>query len=136
MTDITDEDLVRRYLDLRAYLEKRADELKEELAVWVAQKTLIEGVMMKRLNDRNAQNSATDAGTFFKQSWTSVKVKDKTLFLDHVFTQRMEGLPDCYDMLTQAVAKDSVTAFMEAHDGQPPPGIEVEHGSKIQVRKG
>lgn len=136
MTDITDTDLVRRHLDLRAFFERRAAEVKAELAPWQAMQTLIEGEMMRRLNERKAQNSATDEGTFFKVSGTSVRVKDKVAFLDHVFTQRMQGLPDAYDMLTQALAKDSVIAFMDANGGKTPPGVEAEHYTKVQVRKG
>lgn len=136
MTDITDEALVVRHLALRDFLSRRADEFKLEVAPWQAQQELIEGEMLRRLNERKADNSRTEFGTFFKTSWTSTRVKDKVAFLDHVFEQRMKGLSNCYDMLTQAVAKDSVIAFMKANGEKPPPGIEIEHGTKVQVRKG
>lgn len=134
--DITDEDLVRRHLDLRVFLKKSADDYAAAMKPWEDQATLIEGEMLKRLNDRGADNSKTASGTFFKTTGTSTRVVDKVAFLDHVFAKRMNGQPNCYDMLTQAVAKDSVIAHMQENDGQPPPGIEATQYVKVQVRKG
>lgn len=136
MTTITDVDLVRRLLAIRTYLSERADDLKKELAEWTAQEELIENEMLRRLNERQADNSKTEAGTFYKDRGTSTRVVDKVKFLDHVFQLRLRGEPNAYDMLTQAVAKDSVLAFMKDNAGQPPPGVEATGYIKIKVRKG
>lgn len=134
--DITDEDLVRRHLDLRAFLKEQADQFAENMKPWTAQADLIEGEMLKRLNDRGADNSKTASGTFYKETNTSIRVVDKVAFLDHVFQKRLKGEPNCYDALTQAVAKDSVIAHMKENDGQPPPGVEATQYIKVKVRKG
>ena len=136
MTDITDEALVRRHRDLTAYLDAEETALVEKLKPWKEQRTLIEGEMLTRLNDRKANNSKTDAGIFFKKTSKSTRVVDKVVFLDHVFALRLNGSPNAYDMLTQAVAKDSVLAWMKDHDGEAPPGVKVEEFTKIEVRKG
>lgn len=132
----TDEDLTTRHLALRALLEQLVAKHKAELSPWQDMQDIIENEMLRRLNERAADNSSTPAGTFFKVRGTSVKVTDKVVFLDHVFAQRLNNLPNCYDMLTQAVSKDSVTAFIKDNGGQPPPGVEVTSYIKIQVRKG
>lgn len=136
MTDITDVDLVRRHLDLRAYLDEQAEAHAAAMKPWVEMVDLIEGEMLRRLNERKAKNSKTDAGIFFKKEGKSTRVVDKVLFLDHVFQLRLNGEPNAYDMLTQAVAKDSVLAWAKEHGGEPPPGVKVEEYTKIQVRKG
>lgn len=133
---ITDEDLVRRRLALKAYLEMLAEAHKAELQPWQDQQELVEGEMLRRLNERQAKNSSTPAGTFYKEDGTSFKVTDKVAFLDFVFTLRMNADPNAYDMLTQSVAKDSVLDYRKANDGKSPPGIEATGYTKIKVRKG
>lgn len=134
--DITDEDLVRRRLDLRAYIDAEDDKHAAQMAPWKQQIDLIEGEMLRRLIERKAKNSSTPAGTFYREDGTSFKVTDKVAFLDFIFTLRMNSNPNAYDMLTQAVAKDSVIEYRNNNDGASPPGIEATGYTKIKVRKG
>lgn len=134
--DYTDEQLVMRHLAMRAHIDALTAAYKAEVAQWNGYMETIENEMGRRLNARGANSSPTDAGTFYKQTGTSTRVVDKMAFLEHVFQQRLNNMPNCYDMLTQAVSKDSVLAYMKENGEHPPPGVEVTKYTNINVRKG
>lgn len=137
----TDEQLVERLLALRSHIEVLDKEAAERVKPFAESRELIEQEMLRRLLERKATNpkhpgnSHTAFGTFYIEKMMSTKMVDKVMFLDHVFTNKLRGVPNCYDILTQAVSKDSVAAYIEASKGHPPPGIEVTYFNKIKVRK-
>jgi hypothetical protein len=133
--EITDADLVQRLRALRTHIDLLATEAAAIAAPFEEAKKTIEAVMLARLNERHAKNSRTEYGTFYKEDIMSTKVVDKVKFLDHVFALRSNGAMSAYDLLTQAVSKDSIATYIEASGGHPPPGVEVEYFVKIKVRK-
>lgn len=125
----TDEQLIAHYIkirDAKTALKKLHDKALEPYDQNMA---AIELAMLKRLNDRNAQNSKTDAGTAFKKLSTSATVKDRDAFLNYI---RDHG---AWDLLTNHVSKESVEAILEL-TGSPPDGVETTNVIKVQFRKG
>lgn len=126
----TDLQLCQRYLELREFIERRAKEQIAELEPYKDGMKAIEGMMQLALNERGANNSRVEGvGTFFKVRTTAARVTDPAAFFAHVLETRNTNL------LTSAVAKDAVQAFMDANGGHQPPGVEITYIDKVNVRK-
>lgn len=133
---VTDHDLTLKHIAIGESAAALMEQQKAAITPFANAEELIENEMMRRLLERKAKNSKTDAGIFFTKLTKSTRVVDKVKFLDHVFEMRLQGTPNCYDMLTQAIAKDSVLAYAKEHAGEMPPGVTYNEFYKIQVRKG
>src|SRR5689334_16298657 len=75
----SDADLVHRYNELRAYKEKREEELATELKPATEGMEAIKGEMLRRLNERSPDvtkkaNSKTEHGTAFRVRHVRAKV--------------------------------------------------------------
>jgi hypothetical protein len=127
----TTADLIGRYIALRDHIDQMQKDFETSLVPYKDAMTAIEGAVTVEINALgNGHNSIkTEQGTAFRQEWSSVKVADRESFLDFVFDGRREGF------LTSAVPKDAVKEFCEAHNGQPPPGVDVVRGYKTVFRK-
>jgi len=136
---ITLDTVVEKYIALRdekAEIEKRH---KEELRPTHEAMRLLEAYMQKALDEQN-QKSASFAGigTCFKQKWTKAKVTNWPAVLQWIKEN------DRDDLLTQAVNKTVVIEEMTKMDPEtgevtmvpcPIPGVEVENGYKVNVRR-
>lgn len=136
---ITLDKVVARYVALRDEKDAITKRHKEELRPITESLTMLESFMQKMLDEQN-QKSASFAGigTCFKQKWTSTKVRNWAATLDWIQAN------DRYDLLTQAVNKTGVIEEMTQTDpatGEvtmipcPIPGVEVDSGFKVQVRR-
>lgn len=133
---VTDHDLTLKHIAVGESAKALVEQQQAAVTPFAEAEQLIENEMQRRLLERKAKNSKTDAGIFFTKLTKSVRVVDKVKFLDHVFELRLQGKPNCYDMLTQAVAKDSVLAYAKDNADAMPPGVAYSEFYKIQVRKG
>lgn len=137
---VTLDKVVAHYIALRDKKDAITARHKDELRPVNDAMALLEAFMQKSLDAQN-QRSASFAGigTCFKQKWTSVKVGDWEETLDYIREN------DRWDLLTQAVNKTAVIESMSERDpttGEerlvpcPIPGVSVDSGFKVQVRKG
>lgn len=132
MTDMSDEALIAKYLDLRGALEKMAKAYSDHVAPYQKGMEAIEGMLLGRLIERQANNTKTDSGVAYKQTNTSTKVVDKAAMLRFAYDNFGTWGKD---MLTAHVAKDTVQLYMDKNEGRTPPGVEVTHFIKLVVRK-
>lgn len=127
--NLTPADLVRKYLELRAYVEAATASFEESLKPYKAGLETIEGAIHKHLDDNGLDNIKTPDGTAFKKSGTRVRVKDRQVFFDFVKTQ-----PNGLDMLAGNLVKEEVLKYVKEHE-TPPPGIDYVTYIGVQVRK-
>lgn len=136
---VTLNDIVTRYLAMRSEKEAIEKQHKDELRPIKESMEMLEAAMQKLL-DEQGQKSASFAGvgTCYKQKWTKAKVTDWEATLQ--WMQEHER----WDLLTQAVNKTVVIEEMTQVDPEtgettlvpcPIPGVEVDSGWKVNVRR-
>lgn len=141
--NISNGDLVKRYVEIRDYIKARTDDFGAEMKQWKEGLTAIEGMLNLKLQTENEQNIKTEFGTAFFQSGMSVKVANKPVFFnaiimqvaDAALRQDMAAAQKAMTILTANVSKDEIKEYMAANEDRLPPGVEVEHFKTVQVRR-
>src|SRR5271167_2135418 len=80
--NVTDVQLVEKYIALRDHVTARKAAHTEELAPYTAGMGVIEGEFLRRLIERGADNTKTEAGTAYKTTLLNIKVIDQEAFLN------------------------------------------------------
>jgi len=132
----TDLELVQAYIARRDYIAAQTKTFSDTMAPYKDQMDLIENEMLRRLNERGADNTATDAGTAYKEQQMSVKCTDKDAMLKFV----IDNL-DTYgkDLITANVSKETLRLYIDKSDEHPnglvPPGLNVSYLTTVKFRK-
>lgn len=121
---ITMDKLVEAYVARRDRLTAMEKEHKVKTAPIKAEMEKLETAMHRLMDELGMTAVRTPYGTPYKQTWTSVKVTDWEEVLDYI---RQYGR---YDLLKHDVNK---TAVLDT--GEPIPGVEVQQGIKVNVRR-
>lgn len=124
----TDEQLVGRFIELRDWLAAEDEAHTARLAPSKGAMQAIEGELHRRLIDRKATAGSTENGTFYTTTTLTARVADREAFLEYVFSNNLR------DMIAASVTKDSVKAFQEAHNSDPP-GVASQWITKLTVRR-
>lgn len=145
MTEYTDQQIIDQYMVVKDKKEAIQKRHEAELAPYNdALKTLC-AMMHERLNERGANHSTVDLinmagkGTAFFSPFLSVKVTDRSQFLRFCISDPDWGM----ELLTAHVSKDALRTFMEKHTIETtngpvervPPGVEVEEGKQVIIRR-
>ena len=127
-TDLTDDKIVRTYIKIRGArtaLSKEYDAkdkaLKEQLA-------MVAGELLRRLNERGATQTKTDAGTAFIGEDMSITIADSDMFKGFVEAQHD------LNWYVQRVKVERLREYMKANGGNLPPGLNVFRERTILVR--
>ena len=130
LEEITDEQLVARYIQLRTAKSARVKEQEAEIeANFNAHMTAIAQLMLMRLNERGANNTKTDAGTAYKKRSVSATVDNRDKFLNYVIEH------SAWALLTNHVSKEQVEAIVEL-TGSPPDGVKISEAVVVNFKKG
>lgn len=125
----TTADLIGRYIAIRDHIEVMQKEFELKVAPYKQAMEDIAGAVSEEINRLDGQSIKTEQGTAYRSEWTAAKVADREAFLDFVFDGRREGF------LTSATSKEAVKEYMDAHNGQLPPGIDFTRGYKTLFRR-
>ena len=136
LTDYSDGELIKKYIDLRAFKKVLAEKHKVEIAPYDTGMELIENVMLGRLNERGANNSATPEGTAYKSETVKASVKDRDAYLAFVMGQWDQW----GDMLMMGAQIDAVKRWLEHYttptEKPPPiPGVELDFRINCNIRR-
>lgn len=129
--NITDAQLVEKYLDFKSLVASRKEAFEVELKPYVEGMATIENEFLRRLDERGADNTKTEAGTAYKSTLLNVKVIDRDAFMKYVSTYWENGGSD---MLIVSAAKDAVKQYIETNKVEPP-GIETSQFTRINIRR-
>lgn len=151
--------VIAKYVALRDEMKVIAERHAAELAPLQEQMDRIEAWLLANLNQDGVDSYKTSAGTAYKTVAMSCSVADKLAFTNTIFqtvAQNIRGqlpigdrewAPEAVDMIAQIIAdsdwsladlrvsKSGVKEFMEGHSGAVPPGVSVEHVTKVNVRR-
>jgi hypothetical protein len=136
---VTDEQIILKYLELRAQVERMENELKLRLMPIKKDMGVIEEVMGFKLNSlitpKNTKPKIkTDAGTAYKKNIFSASIKDKPTFLKYAFAHDMSLL----DIRVNSTGvEDHINKRLESNPAANPliPGIETSRFDKVVFRK-
>lgn len=126
----TDQDLIEKYHQIKAYIEKREASLAEVLKEPREGLEAIKNALLARLNARQADNTKTEAGTAYKSKILDVKVIDRQAFLQFCIAHWDDNGSD---LLQVGAVKDPVKKMMQ--EGEVPPGVETSTTIRINIRK-
>lgn len=87
-------------------------------------------LMLQMLNTTGAKSIATDHGTVYRTE----KVKPSAADWSAVYAWIMEN-PERFELLEKRLKPTFVKQFMEEHEGQIPPGVNVHREYEVSVRR-
>lgn len=121
-------DLVDKYLQVREKKREMEARHKEELAPLNTALSKLEDAFQKSMDATGLEQLNSGSGTAYKSVQSSVKAADKTAFLEWV---QQTG---SWHLLDIRPAKTAVQEYT-TETGSPPPGVDISHHLKINVRK-
>lgn len=121
--------LVRAHLNLRNAKSEVRRKADAEVKALQDQQDKIEAVMLAILAKGDGEGIRTKSGTFYRQEEVMPSARDWEAFYDWIKDN------DAFDALERRIKRTFITAYMEAHKGELPPGVSVFRQFKIGVRK-
>lgn len=128
---MTDAQLIEHHQKIKVVLATLKENFTNECAPLEEGITTIETELMRRLTERGADNTKTEFGTAYKARGIRAKVIDRDAFLKFCVAY-WDTVGS--EMLDVRVLKDPVKDFM-ASAREPPPGVEVESYTNLNVRR-
>jgi hypothetical protein len=120
--------MIENYLKLRRLIHDTETGHKKELAPLIDLRTQLEGALLSYLNEQELESTRCDAGTAFKQTATSVTVKDWRKALGYIREHQL------WDMLEARVSKTAVMDMLSEKE-ELLPGVDVSQVSVLRVRQ-
>lgn len=112
--------------DARAALKKQFDDSDAEMK---AAQEQLENAMLNHLNTHGMESVRTEAGTFYKQEDIKPSGSDWSALYEWIKQH------DAWDALERRIKKTFISEYMEAHQGNLPPGVSVHREFVIRVRR-
>lgn len=125
---LTDAQLIGCYRELRDRADAIKEKHKAELAPYSQNMSAMESELLRRMDEREVNSTATNNGTAYKSVLTSVKVANSGVFLQWLKDTDQWHLADIRG------AKKEVESYMEEHEALPP-GLDASRIIKCGVRK-
>lgn len=131
--------LVQAFIGTRTHCETEEGRLEEVLKPHKTLMKAIEAEMLRRSIAEKTNSFATEAGTCYKSTIKTAKMKDPDGFFNWAYAQ---GIDTMKAMLSTALAKDAVYEYVDTHktlvDGKEvpaiPPGIELGGVTKMNFK--
>lgn len=122
-------EIIERYIQYRDFLaaEQEAFDLKNR--PYREAMEVLSGAMLLELNNSGEESVRTEAGTAYKSTTLSARVKDPEALFNFVRES------DAFDLLVAGVAKDAVKTYIAEHQGALPPGVEAAYVTKCNFRR-
>jgi hypothetical protein len=134
-TDLT---IIESYISRRDKVAAMTKDFDATIAPFKEQMKTLENEMLRRLIERNAEHSNTDAGTAYKELTMQVKCLNKWMF--HQYCLR--NYDDVgKDLLTANVGKEALKLVIDKSksdvnpNGVVPPGLAVNFETVVRFRK-
>ena len=130
-SNITDNDLIaenHKLEDLIKAAQAKFDEWAKPHKARIAE---IESALRARLLERGADSTKTDAGTAYFSNIMNTKVENIPLLFDFV----ADNWEDVGADVKISVPVGKVREHMDAHEGNPPPGMSVSFYKRLNVNR-
>lgn len=133
LSDVSVDLLGRSYTNLREREAKLSASIEEELSQIAHAKAAIEWEIRGRLNTQGLKSFKLASGSNFHiREQTNYTIANLDTFYVHLEERRKDGETTAvYGAFPKRITKDYVKAWMEGHDGELPPGLDVITERKI-----
>lgn len=122
-------ELIDLLLDFREATAEETKKMKIKIERGNKMMSLIEAVLMKKMKDAGTDTGSGSKGSAYYQLKTFCGVADWDALLPWI----AEG--ENYQFLKKDVAKSAVEEYMQANDGELPPGVRWDEEKEIVIRK-
>lgn len=128
----TPADLIAQYTELDDYLSGQNKAFAEFCKPHKEKLDAIKNRILELLNEQQCESFKTDVGTAYKSTITTPKLVDNTAFLDWVLEQW-----DQRGALLKIGAPqvDEFKTYMDENNGAMPPGTDVSHFTRVNIRR-
>jgi hypothetical protein len=130
--EATPAELVASHFKLKADLEAIQKVCSENCKPYQVKLEEVHNEMLKFLNANGGDSFSTDDGTMYKSVLLKSKIVDKDKFVDACLDD-WDGFGA--EALLVSAKIDEVRKYMEEHNGTPPPGIETDFFTRVNVRR-
>jgi len=130
-SNVTDNDLIaenHKITDLIKAAQEKFNEWKKPHDV---RRTEVEDELFKRLSERGADSTKTDAGTAYISNLASVKVEDEAKLFDWA----ADNWAEYGSEIKLSIGIKAVRAYMDANNGQLPPGISLSKYARLNINR-
>ena len=131
----SDEVLIAENFRIEDLIKAATAKLNEWAAPHKERLKLIEDELFRRLAERQADSTRTDAGTAYISHITNFKIEDREPILDFMLDNWEQPDWGGVAMMTFNVTKDAVKAYMDQHNGQLPPGLSISHFNRLNIKR-
>lgn len=121
--------MTKAYVKLRDAKLELKRKMDEEIAGFDKKLELLEGQMLKFLNESKMDSVKTPSGTFYRQEEITPTGADWTAFY------RWIAENDGFEFLERRIKKTAIKEYMDAHEGGVPPGVNVYREFVVRVRR-
>ena len=122
-------ELIQKYVAARDKKEELDAKYKEKVKVIDNYMTKIEGLVLAAMEKNDVRLMSSEAGTAYMSTRNSCTTADKQAFLDYIKSNEEWGLLDARPL------KSAVEVFIEANDGDLPPGINWRSENVLRIRR-
>lgn len=126
---MTNDEVIAQGLKIRDEIAAIKKRHLEELLPYEQGLSAVENYLLTQMFERKETSIKTKFGTAFQSEQIRVSMEDRNSLLQHA-----EETGD-YGFFTNHVAKEHVKAFMDDHEGAPPPGVKVDRFIACHIRK-
>jgi hypothetical protein len=125
-------DLIQEYRRTDDWVTKETARFTEHLAPTKNRLEEIKGILLGMLNEQKTNSMSTDNGTAYISTIMTPKITDRDKYLDFV----NENWDEIGNELLQVSApqKSALKTYMEEHQDQPPPGVEVSYFNRVNIK--
>lgn len=125
-------DLVKRRQMVRGWLDAQEKNFSDYCRPYRDQVEQMDSQITAAMTQAGIKSLKTDTGTAILSTIVTPKVIDKLKFLDWV----LEDWDNRGEMLQVGTPlKETITSYMDAHEGQLPPNIETSSMIRFSIRK-
>lgn len=122
-------ELSATYIKIREAKLARKHAWEAEEADYDKKLDMIEGYMLRHLNQHGMESVRTEGGTFYKQEKIRPNIVNDVDFFAWIKQH------DAFDALERRVKVGFIKDFMGEHDGGLPPGLTVSREWEVVVRR-
>ena len=124
---LTPASVIKQYLNLRRKVEAITDAANKEAKPFDEAMKVLGNWLMAYLEEAGLRNFRTDFGTAYTATRVAAKVVDRDKFIDFIMSSNWE-------MANVTADRGQVETYLEEHNGDLPPGVEVNRIKVVQVR--
>lgn len=121
--------LINQYVLLRDRKRLIEAKHKAELAPYLKVMSEIEGMMLEHMNKLGTNSVNTDAGTAYQTTKRSASIRDGAAFRKFVVET------SAYNLVDWRANANAVFDYLNAHDGNPPPGVNPTSRVTVNFRR-